>query len=445
MQFAQHTTPAGDKITFEYDLALTLAPNKSLIAGDDFEFNYHPVTGNLLAASNTKKDENGKRTYGYDAIGQLTSETWTGPDGKEWKTSQDISSTGLPHSRTQANDLETTYVYDTHLRLESSTQGLVTVGYKYDTLGRPWRITTENTASGGATQVTEIEYDDNGRENKRTETIDGQPTRIVTQVWGKDDLLDERTATQGGKVLLHETFTYDSRQRLTGHQCNGSQLPKDPFGQPYMDLTMTLDGYDNVKTTTYKLEGDTQLQRAVYGYRKADPCQLESITYVPAKPKLTFSYDKNGHLERDERGLAPEHDSRGRMTAVKDDKGAAIATFRYDAHNELYASQAGSEPQQLLFFEENRLSVAIKGNRTTHVLYAAEHAVAQQTAGSANDTLLLQTSASGSVAVGLAAATCKGVCLGTFAHCARDQPLQAVELLAGNLLAICGFAFWCDR
>lgn len=392
-----HTTPAGDTIQFEYDLALTLEPKKSLIAGDDFEFSHDPVTGNLLAAINTKKDENGTRTYGYDEVGQLTSETWTGPDGKEWKTSQVISSTGMPHSRTQANDVETTYIYDEHLRLESSTQGLVKVGYQYDTLGRPWKITTQNTASGGATQVTEIEYDDNGRENKRTETVAGQPTRIVTQVWGKDELLDERTVKQGDTDLLHEVFTYDSRQRLTGHQCSGSQLPKDPFGQTYTALTLTLDAYDNVKTTTYQLEGNEQLQRAAYGYRKADPCQLESITYVPARPKLTFSYDKNGNLEHDERGLAPVYDSRGRMTAVNDGSGAAIATYRYDAHNELYASQVGSEPQQLLFFEENRLSVAVRGSRTTHVLYAGEQAVAQQTAGAANDTLLLQTNASGSV------------------------------------------------
>ena len=204
-----YTTPAGATIKYDYDLALTLAPKTSLLANDDFNFTYNPITGDLLEASNTIDNESGKRSYGYNEVGQLTSETWTGPDGKNWKTSQDISSTGLPHSHLQANNVETTYEYDDHLRLKSSTQGLVKVGYQYDTQGRPWKITTEDTASGGATQVTEIEYDDYGHENKRTETVAGQPTRIVTQLWGKDDLLDERTVKHGDDDMLHEVFSYD--------------------------------------------------------------------------------------------------------------------------------------------------------------------------------------------------------------------------------------------
>ena len=66
---------------------------------------------------------------------------------------------------------------------------------------------------------------------------------------------------------------------------------------------MTLDGYNNIKTTQYKLEGIEQLQRAAYSYRKADPCQLESISYIPTGPKLTFSYDKNGHMRYDQGAL----------------------------------------------------------------------------------------------------------------------------------------------
>jgi RHS repeat-associated protein len=392
-----YTTPAGATIKYEYDLALTLAPKTSLLANDDFNFKYNPITGNLLEASNTIDNESGKRSYGYNEVGQLTSETWTGPDGKKWKTSQDISSTGLPHSHLQANNVETTYEYDDHLRLESSTQGLVKVGYQYDTQGRPWKITTEDTASGGATQVTEIEYDDYGHENKRTETVAGQPTRIVTQLWGKDDLLDERTVKHGDEVQLHEVFIYDPRQRLTTHQCSGSQLPKDPFGQPYTELTMPLDGYNNIKTTQYKLEGIEQLQRAAYSYRKADPCQLESISYIPTGPKLTFSYDKNGHMRYDQGGFVPEYNARGRLTAVKDENGKSLAKYRYDALNELYASEGADEVEQLLFFEENRLSVAVRGAQVTHLLYAAEQPVAQQLAGVADDTTLLQTSASGSV------------------------------------------------
>ncbi len=392
-----HTTPAGDKIELEYDLALTLEPKKRVIAGIDCEFVHDPITGALLTAINHEEKNTGKRTYGYNEVGQPISETWIGPDGKQWETSQDISSTGLPYRRTQANNVETTYMYDEYLRLESMVQGQVKVGYKYDTLGRVWKITTEDTASGGATQITQLEYDDYGRENKRTETISGQATRIVTQRWGKDELLDERSVEQGGKVLLHEVFTYDSRLRLTGHTCMGSKLPKDPFGQPYNELTMTLDGYDNIKTTTYKLEGNEQLQRAIYSYRTADPCQLESIRYIPDRPQLTFSYDNNGHMRQDDRGFTPRHDARGRITQVDDASGATIATYRYDALDELYASQAGSEPQQLLFFEENRLAVAVRGNQVTHFLYAAEQPVAQQTTGAANDTLLLQTNASGSV------------------------------------------------
>jgi len=392
-----HTTPAGDTIAFEYDLALTLSPKKSTLVGDDLTFKYHKITGNLLEAVNTKTDEGGKRAYGYNNVGQLTSETWTGPDGTQWETVHTISSGGLPYRLTRANTVETTYAYDDHLRLETSVQGQVKVSYQYDTLGRPWKITTQNTASDGETQVTEIEYDDYGRENKRTETIAGLPIHIVTQQWGKDELLHERRVKQDGTDVLHEVFTYDSRSRLTGHKCSGSRLPKDPFGQAYTDLTMTLDGYDNVKTTSYMLEGNPQLQRAQYKYHDTDPCQLESIAYVPAKPKLTFTYDNNGNLHHDERGFKPVHDPRGRMTAVTDDTGLTVATYHYDAHSHLYASQSASAAQQLLFFEENRLCVAVRGAQRTHLLYAADQPVAQQTLGVANDTALLQTNASGSV------------------------------------------------
>lgn len=421
-----YTTAAGDTISYEYDLALSLLPKKSSIVGDDFEFDYDPVTGSLREALTTRKDEGGKRTYVYDKTGRQIAETWTGPDGKPWETSWAASSTGLPHRQTRANEVETLYQYDKHLRLASSVQGLVTVGYQYDTLGRVEMITTQNTANGGATQVTSIEYDDYGRESKRVETVTGQPMRVVNQRWGKDELLDERIVRQGGKVLLREAFTYDSRQRLTGHECSGSELPKDPFGQPYTQLTLTLDGYDNVTSTTYELKDDPELQRAIYSYRTADPCQLESISYIPAKTTLTFSYDKNGHLQHDERGFVPAHDSRGRMTAVKDKDGTTVATYRYDAHSQLYASQVNDQEEQLLFFEENRLSIAVRGAQTTQLVYAADQPVAQHTPGVARDTVLLQTNASGSVLAEL-----RDGKLSTFSYAAYGDCTPANEGLLG--------------
>ncbi|WP_449431749.1 RHS repeat-associated core domain-containing protein [Pseudomonas putida] len=220
--------------------------------------------------------------------------------------------------------------------------------------------------------------------------------------------------------------------RLTGHECSGTQLPLNTFGQPYTKLVITLDGYDNVKTTTYTLSGNPTLQRAIYAYDKDDPCQLKSIQHI-GRPLQTVTYDKDGNQEQDERGNTMRYDQQGRLLTVNG-SAAPLATYRYDAGGDLYASETQGQQPLTLFFQGDRLALTISdalgSGKSTQLLYGNDQPLAQQTPGDASQTLLLQTNASTTVVSQFRAGTFEGSTYSAYGALPDSQ--QGHGLLAYN-------------
>jgi RHS repeat-associated protein len=396
---SSRTTPGGAKITYDYAINLSPLPTLNDAPDDKASFTYHPLSAALSTASNAQ----GTRSYKYNASNQLIEQSWA-PEGsgKTWVTEHKSSLAGRELKRTDPDKHEVTHTYDPEGRVKTSKQGLVETTFDYDDSGRLEKTTTKNLASGGAISVTRLEYDDQDREEYRYENVGSQPQRVLFQEWGDDDLLKARTLSQNGTTLLHESFFYDDRMRLTQHQCEGSQLPLDPFGQPYTKLIMTLDGYDNVATTTYTIKGNATPQRAIYKYRKNDPCQLDTIQFIGSHPGiLTFTYDADGNLQKDERDNTMVYDRQGRLLSVTSTRAGTLASYRYDASGDLHTRESAGQSPQMLFFQGNQLTLAIRdamaGGSGTQLLYAGDQPLAQQSIGDASQTILMQSNMNGSV------------------------------------------------
>ncbi|MBC3479727.1 RHS repeat-associated core domain-containing protein [Pseudomonas sp. SWRI77] len=390
---ARHKVVAdGREVVYDYTLSHTLYPLLSSASDDEARFVYDPVSAQVTACSNG----NSEYQYEYNINDQLTAEHLQQPSGLAWTRRHDHSLLGLPLTTTQDNGLVSAFQYDQFGRVSTLRQGHLEIQYAYDLLGRPQRVTSRDLHSGKSLE-TEIEYDDQDRECRRTWRQPGKPERSLQQTWGQDGLLAQRHLQQAQVDLLKETFSYNPRGQLVRHQCQGLQLPHDALGRPISSQTFTYDGYDNIVESTSTFAGGSGRERAQYRYAADDPCQLRGITYTPARatPNPTFRYDRNGNLTQDERGRQLTYDSQNRLLSSEDN--GRIERYRYDGHNQLLGTSGTGQDDTLLLYQGNRLSLAVRGATQTHYLNLGDQPLGQQQADAPEQTLLLHTAASHSV------------------------------------------------
>ncbi|WP_350013137.1 RHS repeat domain-containing protein [Pseudomonas asiatica] len=381
-------TGAGDTIAYRYNLALSPTPTHSSVESAETRYVYQPVTGLLERTENAE----GSRIYQYNEHEQLTRETWKKPDSSELHAVFVNTVQGRLKSRTYVDDIVTVHEYDEAGRIKSTDEGNLLAAFDYDNLGRLQKITSTD-KSNGSTLVTTLEYDDHGFECKRVQRLDNQPERTLVQQWGKDKLLDGRLLREGRNVLLKERFTYDARGRLSIVEYSGSRLPKDEAGRAVSQETFRYDSIDNIKICLTEF-ADGSSERETYTYEKEDRFLLKTLTLATtgsAPIEMTFSHDKNGNLEIDQHGRKLVYDKESLLLQV-----VGHSRYSYDGIGQMLTSQTGSEEAKLLWFDENRLSLAIQGSARTRYSFYADTPLAQQSE-SPPRTLLLQTNASLSV------------------------------------------------
>lgn len=392
MQVKSRTTAAGDRISFEYNLLLTDQPVSSSAPDEFAEFSYDRTSARLTRARN----EQGLRTYDYDALHRLRGENWTDNQGKIWQTlyvsslqSRQLQRTELKQG-TQAG-LDTLYHYDALGRVERIEQGNLMASFEYNELSQLSATTTRD-LTAGTTLVTVLSYDDQGREILRTLTPDRQPARTLEQVWQIDGLLESRHLQQGTASLLKETFKYDARGRLTIHTCSGSTLPKDADGREITRQVFTFDELDNITLSITTFTGG-QTERARFSYANDEPCRLTGVIYTPSRttPDPSFSYDLNGNQLNDERGQRLTYDSQSRLLNVESPNGQPVSQYRYDSHDHLVTSRQGSDGEILRFYQDQQLSCSVQDDRQNQYLYLQEQPLGQQQPDDAAQTLLLLT------------------------------------------------------
>ncbi|MGE8385914.1 MAG: RHS repeat domain-containing protein, partial [Pseudomonas putida] len=335
---------------------------------------------------------NGNRVYQYNVHDQLIGETLDKP-GEAQRTVGYVSTFyNRLKSRTDAGGMTAEHEYDDRGRLASTREGNLQATFAYNDLGRLVTVASTDT-SNGSTLTTSLGYDDHGRECLRTQHLAGRPVRKLLQTWGKDNLVESRLLLEGRFLVLKEAFTYDPRGRLSIVEYSGSQLPEDKGKRKIRKQVFRYDSIDNIRNCLTTFEDDIT-EMAAYTYKEDDRFLLEklTVTITGTSPQiLTFSHDQNGNLTVDQRGRPLEYDEESRLLQVDGEN-----RYQYDGEGQILTSQAGNAPPRQLWFDENRLSLAIQDGMCTRFSFHADMPLAQQSESPAR-TLLLQTDASHSV------------------------------------------------
>ncbi|MFG0409682.1 RHS repeat domain-containing protein [Pseudomonas sp. FYR_11] len=393
-------TGARDTIDFQYDLPLTRSPTHRSVNAVDAQYVYDPVT----ALMKESRSPNGDRFYHYDAHGRFTGETLV-RQGEAERTVNLVSSFfNRLKLRTDAAQMTTEHDYDERGRMKATTQGNLHATFDYDSLGRLMEVTSTDTDSGSKL-TTALQYDEHGRENKRTHRLDNSPARVVRQVWGKDNLLETRVSQNGHIIRLREKFTYDVRGRLSIVEYSGGELPADEAGRKVRKQVFRYDSIDNIRQCQTTFSDDTT-QMATYAYTEADRFLLESLTLTSSGENdeiYRFCHDQNGNLTLDQRGRPLIYDEYSQLRQLGEH-----SRYLYDGEGQMLSSQAGDAPPRQLWFEENRLSLAIQNDVCTHFSFHTDMPLAQQ-GGSSTKTLLLQTDASHTVTAECEAGTVRDI------------------------------------
>lgn len=395
LRVSKRTTPAGEEIQYFYSPGLTEHPTRIETPEDKLpEFGYDSRTTHLAFS----QDSQGRHDYNYDGSGNLTRHSWK-VDDNSWITAYKHSLNGRQLSRTDISNIDTHYTYGLNTgRLEAVRQGYLQVMLEYDTLGRLLRTTSEDTAARTVLK-TELGYDDQGREIKRTLRFGDQVVRIISQTWQEDDrLLSRHLHREDGHSLLLEEFGYDSRGRLELYLCSGDELPEDRYGSKIEQQLFVFDALDNIILCRSKFS-DGSVDQADFTYDSVDACQLIAIShthpgYTPQH--VEFKYDSNGNMLNDERGQCLRYDSQGRLLDVSNGRTQDSTTYRYDTHNHLFGVTEPGQPETLRFYQNNRLSNTVQDNSHTQFLHLQDQPLGQQS-NDAGQTLLLMTDGKNSV------------------------------------------------
>ncbi|AYN15115.1 RHS repeat protein [Pseudomonas monteilii] len=346
-------TPANREIEYDYTLQLTDQPEVRRVL---------PAPGQTqkAAVEEYKYDrKNARLTYcgepgqevarDYFSTGELKLETRT-VGSESWSMTYGASLQGRALTYEDVLGQTQHYKYDKAGRLEKTWLGGLRTTFDYDDLGNLKSYKTcdgiegedEDEAACERWLLTELEYDDLGREELRRFTFPGS-VQELTQKYSALDQLTLRTLTENGELLREETYSYDLRGRLEGYTCKGPQAPQDPCGKTIREQQFLFDSIDNITWVYTAFDGAGGKQdsnEATYLFEnEADPAQLTGIenTHADYLPSVTLTYDPDGNMTTDEQGRTYDYDPLGRLQSVKLLDGT-VAGYGYDSLDRL-ASQ----------------------------------------------------------------------------------------------------------
>jgi len=428
-------TFSGQQINYQYQSNLTTQPSRITCADEEAIFTYHPTTAQLQSSKNTR----GSHEYEYDLHRHKVKESWVERDPlsnaeRRWEVANHYSQDGRLLNRIDVTGLQTTYGYDGLGRLITVDEGQLSVGYRYDSLGRAWQTTC---TQGNRRIVTALKYDERGNEVERTLDLTGHPARVQTMAYRADGRASRRTLTQGGNLLLQEDYRYDPRGRLDRYECSGSELPADRYGNRIRLQIYVFDALDNI-TLLQTTFADNRIDRALFRFASDDPCQLLGITHThPAYPaSVELAYDLDGHLVLDENGQALRYDSLGRLNAVHAPDGSELCSYHYDGHNLLIGTRRQQQPLQRRFYRNGRLNsteldtpspAGTQASERLNYLFGGAQPLGQQRADG-SDSLLFMTDFKNSV-VGESSAS--GLAVQTYGAYGEHPDNGVLETLLG--------------
>ncbi|MEK0166247.1 RHS repeat domain-containing protein [Pseudescherichia vulneris] len=313
-------------------------------------YTYFKNSGLLNTVTETGQQEN---AYTWFTSGEMSTETITNDLGIK-KPSYTWSVMNQPVSYTDiaGNAQRISYFLSGKdvAKPETISDPAVNVSFTYDDFGRLQKQTAK-AVSGSVSLITQISYDDYGREQVRTLTPNSGKAITITTGYYKNNQVANVKIVQGSTTLSDNKYQYDLRNRLQRHDCSGTSLPKDGYGQAFTSQSFEYDCLNNILTcTTVSSSGATDI--ATFKYTNSqDPTQLTSIEHKgnSAYPAvINLAYYADGRLKTDEAGRALMYDASGRLLSVKTADGAQ-AEYGYDGLNNLIFQSINSEEQYLYY------------------------------------------------------------------------------------------------
>ena len=391
-------TARNELITYDYKLGLVSTPVASTVGEQQTEksdFNYDNKSAQLTTSTNAE----GQHAFVYNANGQLVAERWTETKtSNQWETLYTHTLKGRPLTRVEPDGLVCTHTYDDKARIQSLTQGQVQATIEYNDLSQVRLITTVNIANQ-QTLTTELTYDDQGRETIRKMSLGADlPAQTITQTYRIDSKLESRCLQLDDLTELLETFGYDQCGRMTAYTCEGTNLPKDRYGNAIQIQEFSFDALDNI-TYVYTLFADGSTDDAFSYFAPDDPCRLIKVTHnhPDYAASCEFGYDADGNMENDENGQRLHYDIQSRLVRVDDAEGNCLSRYRYDAHNHLLGVTRANQSETLRFYQDNQLSRTEQGSVSTSYLYLDDQPLGQQQQNDPEQTLLLLSDGKNSV------------------------------------------------
>lgn len=308
--------------------------------------------------------EAGQKTHAYRWLssGKISTETITNSLGSK-SPSYTWSVMNNPVSYTDIDGNQQWISYYLSGKDAIKPQGMsdpaVTLNFTYDDFGRLYTQTAHSVSQSEdevATLEIELVYDDYGREHIRTITPDSGEKITITTNYYENNQVSHVKIEQGAELLSDNSYYYDLRNRLHRHDCSGSSLPKDGYGQPFTSQVFVYDSLNNIQTCTTQ-NSSSATDTATFNYENSrDPTQLTSIMHEGNSaypPVINLSYYDDGRLEYDEAGRLLTYDASGRLFSVVTTDGAQ-ATYGYDAlHTLVY--QAINTDEQYLYYRGSQL------------------------------------------------------------------------------------------
>jgi RHS repeat-associated protein len=381
---ARVVTADNKEILYEYQPQLGEEVTVRRLPGSTADYSYDPQDASLSSCA----EDGNELQRAYYSTGQIRTETRLQSGGSAETAAFDYSFRGRLLEHTALGTTQTR-AYDDAGRLQTTVQGSTRATFGYDGFGRVRQVASSDDKDGSTLTIT-IGYDDFGREISRRFDADGA-VRELALTYNATDTLASQVLSEKGVALRSESFFYDQRGRLQRHECTGSELPVDAYGNAFTRQVFVSDALDNItQVRTFLTEGGQNV--ATFDYAQDDPVQLRRVTHSLAgyPAEILLEYDGDGNLSLDDSGRTLHYDALGRLTGMGALGERAESTYRYDALDVLAGSvTAGSSERR--FYLDGELSARVQGTQRSLYVRAGGHVLAEQMGGTDSGTVLLAT------------------------------------------------------
>lgn len=252
----------------------------------------------------------------------------------------------------------------------------VSANYYFDGAGRLVKSLTQ--APDGNTQITEMTFDEFGREETRTLTVKnlaGQTLGIQQQVlvYTVDNNISSRTWYRDEQLLRAETYTYTPLNQMDTYRCEGDAFPDAPndYRLAQQSYTFTfLGNINSVISDVIAVDGSSIRNTATYTYADKDREQLKSITNDKIIDwDTTLVYDLNGNVIQDEEGNTLAYNGFNQLVTISESTETLVGNYWYDANGILLAEKKTiDDAATLMFYQFGQLVNEMKGDQVSTYL-----------------------------------------------------------------------------